>query len=62
MDVMVFPDESWFMTAALILLVLFLLLAVAGPLFGADSRRSGGWSDGDADSPLWSDAAVAHRR
>lgn len=55
MDAMVFPDQAEVMTAALILLVLFLLLAVAGPVFGADSRRSRGWSDGQADAPLWSD-------
>lgn len=50
------------MTAALILLVLFLLLAVVGPLFGADSRRSDGWADSEPDAPLWSDASAAHLR
>ena len=48
------------MTAALILLALFLLLAVVGPLFGADSRRSRGWADGEPDAPLWSDPGAAH--
>lgn len=55
MDAMISADQAEGMTAALILLVLFLLLAVAGPVFGADSRRSRGWSDGEADAPLWSD-------
>jgi hypothetical protein len=50
------------MTAALILLVLFLLLAVVGPMFGADSRRSRGWADSEPDSPLWTDADLAHLR
>ena len=50
------------MTATLIVLVLFLLLAVVGPVFGADSRRSGGWADSEPDAPLWSDAGVAHLR
>lgn len=62
MDAVVLPDQSWSMTAALILLVLFLLLALAGPVFGADSRRSRGWADGEPDSPLWSDADLAHLR
>ena len=62
MDVMVFPDQSWSMTAALILLVLLLLRAVVGPLCGADSRRSHGWTDSEPDVPLWSDADVAHVR
>ncbi len=55
MDAMIFSDQAEVMTAALILLVLFLLLAVAGPTLGADSRRSRGWTDGQADAPLWSD-------
>jgi hypothetical protein len=62
MDVMVLSDHAWSMTAALILLVLFLLLAVVGPVLGADSRRSRGWSAGEPDSPLWSDVDVAHVR
>ncbi len=62
MDVMIFRDQSWFMTAALILPALLLLLAVVGPAFGADSRRSHGWTDSEPDAPLWSDADVAHVR
>ncbi len=50
------------MTTALIVLALFVLLAVIGPRFGADTRRPNGWSEGEPDSPLWSDAGVAHVR
>lgn len=62
MDARFFPDHAEPMTAALILLVLFLLLAVAGPVFGADSRRSRGWADGEPDAPLWSDTGIVHLR
>jgi hypothetical protein len=38
----------------LLLIVLALVvLAVLGPLAGADSRRSGGWSVRQQDGPLW---------
>ncbi|HEY5881252.1 MAG TPA: hypothetical protein VIU11_20230 [Nakamurella sp.] len=50
------------MTTALIVLALFLLLAVAGPRFGADSRRPRGWAERDPETPLWSDEGVAHLR
>lgn len=60
MDAVISSDQAEGMTAALILLALFLLLAVAGPAFGADSRRSRGWSDGEADAPLWSGDGGAH--
>lgn len=40
------------MTVILILAVL-LLLAVAGPVFGADTRSSKGWAASDPDGPLW---------
>ena len=53
MDVGVSLDESYPMTTALIFLALLLLLAVAGPTFGADSRRPGGWADREPESPLW---------
>ncbi len=43
------------MTLFVVLLVLF-ALALAGPLFGADTRAAGGWSATDADRPLWADA------
>jgi hypothetical protein len=39
----------------IIVLLLLLLLAVLGPLWGADTRRSGGWSRRDADGSLWSE-------
>jgi hypothetical protein len=60
MDARISSDHSWFMTTALIVLALFLLLAVAGPRFGADSRRPHGWAAGEPDAPLWSDPGVAH--
>jgi len=62
MDAGFFADHAWFMTTALIVLAVFLLLAVAGPLFGADSRRPRGWAEREPESPLWSDAGVAHLR
>jgi hypothetical protein len=62
MDVGVSLDQSWLMTTALIVLALFLLLAVAGLWFGADTRRPGGWAEREPESPLWSDAGVAHLR
>jgi hypothetical protein len=49
------------MTAILILTVL-LMLAVAGPLFGADTRSSGGWAPSDPNQPLWSDAGIRAAR
>jgi hypothetical protein len=49
------------MTAILILSVL-LLLAIAGPLFGADTRSSGGWANGEPDAPLWAGAGARNRR
>lgn len=62
MDAMIPRDQAVDMTAALLVLVLFLVLAVAGPVFGADSRRSRGWTDGEvngeADAPLWSDGGA----
>jgi len=49
------------MTAILILAFL-LLLAIAGPLLGADTRSSRGWARRDADEPLWSDAGIRPTR
>jgi hypothetical protein len=49
------------MTALLVLAVL-LLLAVAGPLFGADTRSSRGWAATDVNEPLWSDAGLRAAR
>ncbi len=43
------------MTLFIVLLVL-LALAVAGPLFGTDTRSTGGWMASDPDRPLWADA------
>ncbi len=62
MDARFFRDESGVMTTALIVLALFVLLAVAGPLLGTDSRRPRGWTAGEPDSPLWSDAGLPHLR
>ncbi|MET0865392.1 MAG: hypothetical protein ABWZ98_13755, partial [Nakamurella sp.] len=61
MDVGYFWVQSWCMTAILILTVL-LLLAIAGPMFGADTRSSKGWSASDADGPLWSGSGVRATR
>ena len=61
MDAGYFSDHSCLMTAILILAVL-LLLAVAGPLFGADTRSSRGWAPADPDAPLWAGAGVRNRR
>jgi hypothetical protein len=49
------------MTAIVILIVL-LLIAIAGPLFGADTRSSKGWSASDPDGPLWSGSGVRAAR
>ncbi len=62
MDGGFFGDHAEAMTAALIVLALFLLLAVAGPRFGTDSRRPRGWAERDPDTALWSDPGVAHLR
>lgn len=62
MDGGVFSDDAEVMTTALIVLALFLLLAVAGPRFGADSRRPHGWTERDPETALWSDPGVAHVR
>lgn len=40
----------------LIVLLLLLALAVAGPLLGADTRSSSGWRAGDPNGPLWADS------
>ena len=61
MDVGYFWDHPCPMTAILILTVL-LLLAVAGPFFGADTRSSRGWKDSDPGQPLWLDAGSNARR
>jgi len=62
MDAWFSSDHHEVMTTALIVLALFLVLAVAGPRFGADSRRPRGWAERDPETPLWSDPGVAHLR
>jgi hypothetical protein len=57
MDGGYFQDQAYSMTAILILSFL-LLLAIAGPLFGADTRSSKGWAATEADGPLWSGSGV----
>ena len=42
------------MTVFIVLLIL-LALALAGPLFGTDTRSAGGWWSSDPDRPLWSE-------
>lgn len=49
------------MTAILILTVL-LLLAIAGPFFGADSRSSNGWKESEPNEPLWSEIGLTAGR
>ena len=61
MDAGYFWVQSCFMTAILILTVL-LLLAIAGPMFGADTRSSNGWSASDPDGPLWSGSGIRAAR
>lgn len=48
------PDNS-FMTLFIVFLIL-LALALAGPLFGADTRVTGGWRTSEPDRPLWTGA------
>ena len=45
---------------ALVIVTLLLILAIAGPLFGADSRSSGAWTPSEPGQPLWSDAGPHH--
>jgi hypothetical protein len=40
----------------LVVLLILLVVALVGPMFGADTRSAGGWSSTDADRPLWADA------
>ncbi len=43
------------MTLFIVFLIL-LALALAGPLFGTDTRATGGWMTSEPDGPLWTDA------
>lgn len=61
MDAGYFWDHSYPMTAIVILTVL-LLLAIAGPLFGADSRSSRGWKATEPNEPLWSEVGLTAGR
>jgi len=61
MDTGYFRDHCGVMTALLVL-VFLLLLAVAGPWLGADTRSSKGWAASDPDAPLWSDAGIRDAR
>jgi len=45
---------------ALVIVTLLLILAIAGPLFGADSRSSGAWTPSEHDQPLWTDGTLRH--
>jgi hypothetical protein len=44
-----------------VILALLLLLAVAGPLFGADTRSSRGWQRTDPNELLWPDSGMRIR-
>lgn len=61
MDAGTISVHSCCMTALLVLAVL-VLLAVAGPWFGADTRSSRGWAASDPDAPLWSDDGIRATR
>ena len=52
MDAWFAEVHSGLMTAFLIV-TLLLLLAVAGPLVGTDSRARGSWTPSEPDQPLW---------
>jgi len=47
---------------AILILSLLLLLAIAGPWFGADTRSSRGWAASDPNEFLWSDAGARAAR
>ncbi len=55
MDARYFRGHSGVMTA-LVIVMLLLVLAVAGPLLGKDSRSSGSWTPSEPGQPLWTDA------
>lgn len=42
------------MSALVVFLIIFLLLAILGPVIGADTRQSGGWAPSEPDAHLWS--------
>ena len=50
------------MTALVIvmMILLALALAIAGPLLGKDSRSSGAWTPTEPGQPLWTDAGPHH--
>jgi len=45
---------------ALVIVMILLVLAVAGPLLGKDSRSSGAWTPSEPGQPLWTDAGPHH--
>ena len=45
---------------ALVIVMILLALAVAGPLLGKDSRSSGAWTPSEPGQPLWTDAGPHH--
>jgi hypothetical protein len=59
MDIGYFRVHSGGMTALVIVMIL-LVLAVAGPLLGKDSRSSGAWTPTEPGQPLWTDAGSHH--
>ena len=48
------------MTTFLIVFLLLVVLAVAGPLFGADTRESG-WTPSEAGQKLWTRTRISAR-
>ena len=61
MDARYFWDHPYLMTAIIVLAVL-LLIAVAGPLFGTDTRSSREWASTEPNQPLWEGAGVRAAR
>jgi hypothetical protein len=49
------------MTALLIVVVLLVVLAIAGPLVGVDTRGSG-WTPSEPGQPLWTRMRIPSRR
>jgi hypothetical protein len=60
MDVCFSAVHALLMTTFLIVFLLLVVLAVAGPLFGADTRASG-WTPSEAGQKLWTRTRISSR-
>ncbi len=47
---------------AIVILTLLLLIALAGPLYGVDTRSSSGWNPVDGELGLWPGAGQRSTR